>query len=124
MIKWKIKTNVQKSEAVYFTYKTNVDLDTPLKMYDINIPWAKQAKYLGIILDQKLTWAPHITYTLNKFRGTKALFNPLIARNSCYLLKTKFLYINPCCVPSSPMPVRFGVHFVTPLLRKFNKSKI
>ncbi|GFV86381.1 uncharacterized protein TNCV_1469441 [Trichonephila clavipes] len=37
-------------------------------MYNKQIPWSQEAKYLGIIFDTHLTWKQHIHYTRDKFR--------------------------------------------------------
>ncbi|KFM72577.1 hypothetical protein X975_20773, partial [Stegodyphus mimosarum] len=69
---WKIKVNVDKSEAVLFTKKVNINEDHRIIMYGTPIPWTKQARYLGITLDYHLTWRPHIAHIISKFRARKA----------------------------------------------------
>ena len=79
--KWKIKLNPQKSTAVLFT---NRRPKTPgnLKLYGNSIPWSPNIKYLGVILDSKLTWNPHITSKLQQgYQRLKVLY-PLINRQT------------------------------------------
>ncbi|GFX91422.1 probable RNA-directed DNA polymerase from transposon X-element [Trichonephila clavipes] len=64
--KWKISINVEKSTAIIFTKKDS--LTPPIIMYNKQIPWSQEAKYLGIIFDTHLTWKQHILYTRDKFR--------------------------------------------------------
>ncbi|GFY08575.1 probable RNA-directed DNA polymerase from transposon X-element [Trichonephila clavipes] len=47
--KWKISINVEKSTAIIFTKKQS--LPPPVFMYNKQIPWFQEAKYLGIIFD-------------------------------------------------------------------------
>jgi hypothetical protein len=56
--KWKIKINQIKSSQITFTTKhTNCP---PVTITNIQIPVQKEVKYLGLYLDQKLTWQKHI----------------------------------------------------------------
>uniref|UniRef100_A0A2S2PXS8 Putative RNA-directed DNA polymerase n=1 Tax=Sipha flava TaxID=143950 RepID=A0A2S2PXS8_9HEMI len=57
-LKWRVKLNESKSCHTTFTlYKKN-----PPQIYinNIQIPTNTQSKYLGLILDKRLTWSPHI----------------------------------------------------------------
>jgi hypothetical protein len=56
--KWKIKINQTQSSQITFTTKrTNCP---PVSTNNIQIPVQKEVKYLGLYLDQKLTWQKHI----------------------------------------------------------------
>jgi hypothetical protein len=56
--KWKIKINKTKSSQITFTTKhTNCP---PSTINNIQIPVQTEVKYLGLYLDQKLTWQKHI----------------------------------------------------------------
>jgi len=79
--KWKIALNPQKSTAVLFS---NRRPKTPenLKLNGNSIPWSPNIKYLGVILDRKLTWNPHITSKLQQgYQRLKVLY-PLINRQT------------------------------------------
>ncbi|KAL4105014.1 hypothetical protein QTP88_020289 [Uroleucon formosanum] len=91
--KWKIKLNPQKSTAVLFT---NRRPKTPgnLKLYGNNIPWSPSIKYLGVILDRKLTWNPQITSKLQQGYQRLKILYPLLNRQSslswkCFILLYK-----------------------------------
>jgi hypothetical protein len=56
--KWKIKINQTKSPQITFT--TKCMNCPPVTINNIQIPVQKQVKYLGLYLDQKLTWQKHI----------------------------------------------------------------
>ena len=50
----------KKTEIVLFTHKRNPDLGS-LTMNGSKLELSKEAKLLGVTLDSKLTWKPHIT---------------------------------------------------------------
>ncbi|GFX36610.1 probable RNA-directed DNA polymerase from transposon X-element [Trichonephila clavipes] len=87
--KWKISINVEKSTAIIFTKKQS--LPPPIIMYNTQIPWSQEAKYLGIIFDTHLTWKQHIYYVRDKFRKIMFKLYPLIGRNSYLSIENKVL---------------------------------
>ncbi|GFW65642.1 probable RNA-directed DNA polymerase from transposon X-element [Trichonephila clavipes] len=87
--KWKISINVEKSTAIIFTKKQS--LPPPIIMYNTQIPWSQEAKYLGIIFDTHLTWKQHIYYVRDKFRKIMFKLYPLIGRNSHLSIENKVL---------------------------------
>ena len=60
---WGLKTGLNfsptKTEAILFTWKKKWNIKTPLKLGDKEIKMCNQVKYLGVILDSKLSWKPH-----------------------------------------------------------------
>ena len=60
---WGLKTGLAfsptKTEAILFTWKKKWNIKTPLKLGDTEIKMCQQVKYLGVILDSKLSWRPH-----------------------------------------------------------------
>ena len=58
--KWKLTFSVEKSAVVVFTHMTHKEPDPTLYMYDKLIPVEDKAKFLGIILDNKLNWRPQV----------------------------------------------------------------
>ena len=60
----------KKTEIVLFTHKRNPDLGS-LTMNGSKLELSKEAKLLGVTLDSKLTWKPHITRITR--RATTAL---------------------------------------------------
>jgi hypothetical protein len=56
--KWRIKLNQQKSAHINFTYKQNKKIQVEINGQPI--PFANEAKYLGMNLDVRLKWKAHI----------------------------------------------------------------
>ncbi|GFW95195.1 probable RNA-directed DNA polymerase from transposon X-element [Trichonephila clavipes] len=87
--KWKIKINVDKTVTVLFTRRRKHC--TPPTLYSTPLQWSQSTKYLGVILDSKLTWKQHVLHTRNKFRFALRLLFPLVNRNSHMSLENKVL---------------------------------
>lgn len=80
---WRIKINVSKSSGTIFTRKSKLhSTSIPISLFDENIPWSKTSKYLGVTMDHRLTWAPHITELSKKCNQRIALLKPLIGKSN------------------------------------------
>ena len=53
-----LRFSPSKSVAVAFTRKTS-PINGELRLNGIVLPWSKTVKYLGVVLDSRLTWIPH-----------------------------------------------------------------
>lgn len=53
------KFSPNKTKAIVFTNKRLINLN-PLIIHNTNIQYVKQIRFLGMILDSKLKWSPHI----------------------------------------------------------------
>ena len=60
-----LQFNSKKTEIMLFTHKRNPDLDS-LSMNGTKLELSKEARLLGVTLDCKLTWKPHITRITRK----------------------------------------------------------
>ncbi|GFV61301.1 RNA-directed DNA polymerase from mobile element jockey [Trichonephila clavipes] len=87
--KWKIKINVDKTVAVLFTRRKTPP--TPPTLYSTQLQWSQTTKYLGLILDKKLTWKQHLTHKRDKFRKALRALYPLIGWNSELNMYNKIL---------------------------------
>lgn len=87
--KWRIKANETKSTHVTFTM--NREICPPVLLNGQQLPQANDAKYLGMHLDQRLTWKKHI-FTKRKQLGLKLQrMNWLMAKNSKLSIENKLL---------------------------------
>ena len=63
---WGLKVSTEKTKLVLFTKKKKLKIDIKYKGESLVVE--KQAKFLGLIFDEKLTWNKHIEYLLTKCR--------------------------------------------------------
>ena len=58
-----------KTVAVIFTRKHKFNPPSRLMLDGTMIPYSDQAKYLGVLLDRKLLWTPHVTKKIASAKG-------------------------------------------------------
>ena len=75
--KWKFQFSVDKCASLTFTRKRNKDPEHNFKLSAATISEVLQYKFLGIILDQKLSWEPHTKTTINKIQRRSNLIRTL-----------------------------------------------
>lgn len=93
---WKVKVNPNKCSAIYFSRKFTL----PPRLYIKSVPlqWTNNAKYLGVILDRRLTWAPHIKYITDKLRiASKNITVIMLAKKLS--IRNKLQLYNTCILP-------------------------
>jgi hypothetical protein len=103
--KWKIIFNPTKNTAVIFTLRRPTNYNS-LKINGQNKPWSHNIQYLGVTLDKKLTWNPHIFSRVQGYQRLKILY-PLINRQTslswmCSLLLYKQI-IRPLLLNAVPV---------------------
>lgn len=83
-LKWKLKINPTKTEAILFhrrlSYKFNHS--PPIQIASVDIPWKKEVKYLGVILDRAVRWKPGIDDRRKKAYIPYKKLYPFLTRNS------------------------------------------
>lgn len=90
---WKIKINEQKSQAIFITrrraarYLPQNDIQTS----NGSIAWTQEIKYLGLIIDKKLTFDKHCQHTNQKAQILIKIMYPLINRKSKLNTKNKLI---------------------------------
>ncbi|KAL4111825.1 hypothetical protein QTP88_015710 [Uroleucon formosanum] len=73
---WRIKINPEKSYNVIFSLRKN-DFP-PLQLQGVDIPKTSQVKYLGLILDKRLTWGPHLKSKRKTLNNRLHLLRPIL----------------------------------------------
>ncbi|GFW81642.1 RNA-directed DNA polymerase from mobile element jockey [Trichonephila clavipes] len=79
--KWKIALNVAKTEAVFFTRKMRPTYPD-IFLHNEQIPWSQNTKYLGVMLDHKLTFKQHVTCIRESFIKKAHTLSHLISKRS------------------------------------------
>lgn len=63
--KWRLRLNIAKTEVILFGTSIN-NPDKKLPISNVTINWVSEVKYLGILLDKKLTFNAHSKYRIKK----------------------------------------------------------
>lgn len=81
---WKLKLNPSKTEAVFFTRRRAVRAfpKANIIVEGHSVTWGTHAKYLGAILDQKLTLKKHVDHVIEKGGKCVKMMYSLLSRNS------------------------------------------
>jgi methyl coenzyme M reductase subunit D len=92
MDKWKINLNKQKTQALFITNRYSRQLPgNNIKFLNENIKWENEAKYLGMVIDKRVTLKQHVDYVSNRAHTALRLLYPLISRNSQLNVQNKLL---------------------------------
>src|SRR5258705_7539147 len=73
---WGISVNPSKSQAMLFTNK--MQRNPTVKFQGANLPWQKEVKYLGVILDRTLSWGPNTTNSIKKAKAAVSAITPIL----------------------------------------------
>lgn len=87
----KLSLNMKKTKFMVFGNQKEIDGDIELKICDVEIERVYETKYLGVVIDHKLTWKQHIDY----IKGTISK-SIVILYKSRDILNYKALYIIYC----------------------------
>jgi hypothetical protein len=96
-MKWKIKINHTKSSHLTFTLKQGVV--PPITFNGLVISKVTSSRYLGLILDQRLTWADHIKSKRVLLNARRKSLSYLIDKHSKLNIKTKLLLYKTLLMP-------------------------
>ena len=91
--KWKTALNSDKTQAIYFTRK-RVKRFVPQRCVILNnkeVKWETKVNYLGVILDQKLTFKDNISYIISKSNILIKSLSPFINKSSSLSKENKML---------------------------------
>lgn len=104
--KWKIKINVRKTEAIIFTKRRPI-INCSVNFNNHTIEWSSSVKYLGLILDPKLTFTKHVNYVSNKALSLLLKYYPLLNRNSMLSKENKLniykVLVRPAMMHACPV---------------------
>ncbi|GFV28551.1 probable RNA-directed DNA polymerase from transposon X-element [Trichonephila clavipes] len=105
--KWKISINPEKTEAVFFSVGHSTRKPPPIHVQNHPVPWSRSVNYLGVTLDEHLSFKDHIIKINNKFRALACLYYPYFTRNSPLTIKNRLLIytsiLRPVLLYASPV---------------------
>jgi hypothetical protein len=87
--KWRVKINQNKS--VHTTFKLKQGICPNITLKNVQIPTSDTVKYLGLILDVRLTWNKHLRTKRITLNNHMHMLRHLIIRNKFSTLNTKLL---------------------------------
>ncbi|KAG6451484.1 hypothetical protein O3G_MSEX007165 [Manduca sexta] len=98
--RWRITINPAKSQAIVFTRHTRVQAPlASIVMSGQAIPWTRKVKYLGVLLDQKLTFVPHVNAVRARAALAMSQLHWLINKNSKLSTRNKIRIFTSCIRP-------------------------
>lgn len=104
--KWKIKLNIYKTEVIIFTKRRPV-INEKVCFDGHYVDWSGSVKYLGLILDSKLTFTNHINYSTDKALKLLLKYYPLLNKNSVLIKDNKLniykIIVRPAMLYASPV---------------------
>jgi len=87
--KWKLAINVNKSSYCTFTLRKSTC--PSVFLYNTPLPATDVVRYLGLSIDRRLTWNPHIKLKRQELKRRFSLLYKLIGRNSTLSTQNKLL---------------------------------
>lgn len=92
MKRWKININKDKTQAIYFTHRRILELPPPtIRIFESDVKWETEVKYLGIFFDKKRLFKAHIDYVISKVNKLVKILYPIINRKSKLSTDNKLL---------------------------------
>jgi hypothetical protein len=80
---WRIAINVSKSSAIIFARAGRRFIQPrPVTLFGEPIEWVETTRYLGVTLDKRLTWSPHIVQVRKSTAQRMGMLGPLLNRKS------------------------------------------
>jgi hypothetical protein len=80
---WRIAINVSKSSAMIFARAGRHFIQPrPVTLFGEPIQWVETTRYLGVTLDKRLAWSPHIDQVRKKTSQRMGMMVPLLNRKS------------------------------------------
>lgn len=105
--KWKIKLNEAKTEVIIFHKKyKDIKIFQPITVNSFKTVPTTIVKYLGITLDNNLTYQIHVKQVLRKAYSVQSKIYPLLAKSTMHISNKKLLYkmlIRPIITYAAPV---------------------
>jgi hypothetical protein len=132
--KWRVVMNPKKTEAVLFraTNKRKFIPRDQVTFFGTKIPWSKQVKYLGVVLDSALKFSSHIQARLQIANRMKGCLNAILSSRkvalSCKrriytaMLRPTLLYASQVWITTSPSNMRRLEQYQAKVLRKITAA--
>lgn len=103
--------NETKTNAIFFTRRTKKQLPRgPLRIGASIINWETRVKYLGLIMDRRLTLKNHIDYSVEKSQKAIRILYSMFNRRSRLSERNKILL--------SKVAIRPIITYAAPIVRK------
>jgi hypothetical protein len=127
MKKWKININNRKTQALFITNRRKHQLPkNTIKVFGEDVKWQTDCKYLGMVLEKKLTFKKHIDYVVNKTNIAIRTLYSMINRKSQLNIKNKLLVyklaIRPIFTYACPAFIRISKNHIKKLQILQNKT--
>ena len=92
----KLSLNVGKTNFMLFSGRRQVPSIPNIKMNDVEIKCIRKSKFLGIIIDDKLTWIHHIDHVCKKIsKSIGILYKLRPFLNTKYLINMYYCFVYP-----------------------------
>ena len=80
---WKIAISVSKSTAIIFARAGRRFIQRrPVTLFGEPMEWVDRTRYVGVTLDTRLTWSPHIDQVKKRTAERMVMLGPLLNRKS------------------------------------------
>lgn len=90
--KWKIKINGDKTQAIFVSNRRKKQIPKKeINVFNSRVKWSNEVKYLGFIIDKRLTVSYHVDYLIRKVNAAVNLLYPLLNSKSCLCIENKLL---------------------------------
>ncbi|BES99548.1 Reverse transcriptase (RNA-dependent DNA polymerase) [Nesidiocoris tenuis] len=90
--KWRVRVNPTKSNVVRFTYLRKVT-DETIQLQGTAVPVSTSVRYLGLHLDQRLTWNEHVSQVISKMRNRIRALKHLLSSESMSIHIKRLMYL-------------------------------
>ncbi|GFU95893.1 RNA-directed DNA polymerase from mobile element jockey [Trichonephila clavipes] len=89
LTKWRISINTEKTNAIIFRKRRSQTMPTQLKLFDESIDWTFETSYLGLTLNDNLTYRPHFNEIKKKYWSKHFSLIELLGKKSKLSLKNR-----------------------------------